>query len=186
DYLNSIGLAPSDYEPVWADDDASYLMEKEYDLSAIEPVVACPHQVDNVKKAKEVSVKVDQCLIGTCTNGRLSDLEAAASILKGKKVDPDTRLLILPASKKIYEEALDSGIIRTLSEAGGVILPPGCGPCLGAHQGALAPGEKCISTANRNFKGRMGCKDAEIYLASPQTVAASAITGRITDPRELV
>ncbi len=183
-YLNSIGLAPSDYETIWADDDAEYYMEKEYDLSVIEPVVSCPHQVDNTRLAKELGdIKVDQCLIGTCTNGRLSDLEAAASILKGKKVDPDTRLLILPASKKIYEEALDRGIIKILSEAGGVILPPGCGPCLGAHQGALAPGEKCISTANRNFKGRMGCKDAEIYLASPQTVAASAITGRITDPR---
>ncbi len=184
EYLNSIGLAPSDYDAIWADDDAEYYMEKEYDLSAIEPVVACPHQVDNKCLAKDLSdTKVDQCLIGTCTNGRLSDLVAAANILKGKKVHPDTRLLVLPASRKIYEEALDMGIIKTLSEAGGVILPPGCGPCLGAHQGVLAPGEKCISTANRNFKGRMGCKEAEIYLASPETVAASAINGRITDPR---
>ncbi len=187
EYLNSIGLAPSDYDAVWADDDAEYYMEKEYDLSAIEPVVACPHQVDNKCLAKDLSdTKVDQCLIGTCTNGRLSDLVAAANILKGKKVHPDTRLLVLPASRKIYEEALDMGIIKTLSEAGGVILPPGCGPCLGAHQGVLAPGEKCISTANRNFKGRMGCKEAEIYLASPETVAASAINGRITDPRTVV
>ncbi len=187
EYLNSIGLAPSDYEAVWADDDAEYYMEKEYDLSAIEPTVSKPHQVDNTCLAKDLGdIKVDQCLIGTCTNGRISDLEAAASILKGKKVHPDTRLLILPASRSIYEEAMDKGILKTISEAGGVILPPGCGPCLGAHQGVLAPGEKCISTANRNFKGRMGCKDAEIYLGSPQTVAASAINGRITDPREVV
>ena len=185
EYLNSIGLAPSDYEAVWADDDAEYYLEKEYDLSAIEPTVSKPHQVDNTCLAKDLGdIKVDQCLIGTCTNGRISDLEAAASILKGKKVHPDTRLLILPASRSIYEEAMDKGILKTISEAGGVLLPPGCGPCLGAHQGVLAPGEKCISTANRNFKGRMGCKDAEIYLGSPQTVAASAINGRIIDPRE--
>lgn len=184
EYLSSIGLSPSDYDAVWADDDAEYYLEKEYDLSSIEPVVACPHQVDNRRLAKDLTdIKVEQCLIGTCTNGRLSDLEAAAGILKGKKVHPDTRVLILPASRKIYEEALDKGIIKTLSEAGCVILPPGCGPCLGAHMGVLAPGEKCISTANRNFKGRMGCKESEIYLASPQTVAATAINGKITDPR---
>jgi len=186
DFLKSVGVHPTKYEAIWADDDANYFMEKEYNISSIEPVVACPHKVDNVKKAKELGdIKVDQCLIGTCTNGRLSDLERAASILKGNKVHPDTRLLILPASKQIFEEALDKGIIKTLSKAGGLVLPPGCGPCLGAHQGALAPGEKCISTANRNFKGRMGCKESEIYLASPLTVAASAITGKITDPREV-
>jgi homoaconitase/3-isopropylmalate dehydratase large subunit len=184
EYLSSIGISPSDYEAVWADDDAEYYLEKEYDLSSIEPVVACPHQVDNRRLAKDLTdIKVEQCLIGTCTNGRLSDLEAAAGILKGKKVHPDTRVLVLPASRKIYEEALDRGIIKILSEAGCVILPPGCGPCLGAHMGVLAPGEKCISTANRNFKGRMGCKESEIYLASPQTVAATAINGKITDPR---
>lgn len=185
-YFKSIGVAQDAYEPSWADDEAKYLLEKEYDLSEIEPLIAAPHTVDNVKKISELkNVQVDQCLIGTCTNGRLSDLEAAARILKGKKVHKDTRLLVLPASKTIYLEALEKGIIQTLLEAGAVILPSGCGPCLGAHQGVLAPGEKCISTANRNFKGRMGCKDAEIYLASPATVAASALTGMISDPREV-
>ena len=113
-------------------------------------------------------------------------MKVAANILKGNRVHPDFRLLILPASKSIYEEALEKGYIQTLLKAGGILLPPGCGPCLGAHQGCLAPGEKCISTANRNFKGRMGCKDAEIYLSSPATVAASAIKGKATDPREVM
>lgn len=186
-HLDSIRVPRDSYDKLWADEDASYLAEKEYDLGTIEPVVSCPHTVDNVKKARELAdIKIDQCLIGTCTNGRLSDLEAAASILRGRKVHPDVRLLVLPASKLVYIMALEKGIIRELMEAGAVVMPPGCGPCLGAHQGVLAPGEKCISTANRNFKGRMGCKDAEIYLASPLTVAASAITGHITDPREVV
>ena len=130
-------------------------------------------------------VEIHQFLLGTCTNGRLSDLETAANILDGKKVAPTSRLLVLPASKEIYEEALEKGIITRLSKSGGIILPPGCGPCLGAHQGVLAPGERCLSTSNRNFKGRMGCKDAEIYLASPATLAASAIEGKITDPRKV-
>jgi homoaconitase/3-isopropylmalate dehydratase large subunit len=185
-YFNSIGVAEGSYEPSWADEDAKYMLEKEYDLSEVEPVVAFPHTVDNVKTISEAKgIPVNQCLVGTCTNGRLGDLEVAANILKGKKVHPSTRLLILPASNTIYQEAIDKGIIKTLLEAGAVILPSGCGPCLGAHQGVLAPEEKCISTANRNFKGRMGCKDAEIYLASPATVAASALTGVISDPREV-
>jgi homoaconitase/3-isopropylmalate dehydratase large subunit len=150
-------------------------------------MVACPHSVDNVKPASELKdVEVQQCLIGTCTNGRISDLQIAADILKNKRINPNVRLLILPASKKILEKSMDKGIIQTLVKAGGVILPPGCGPCLGAHQGCLAPGESCISTANRNFKGRMGCKEADIYLASPATVAASAIRGKICDPREML
>ncbi|UCE38635.1 MAG: 3-isopropylmalate dehydratase large subunit [Thermoplasmata archaeon] len=185
-YFDTIGVSSDSYKPVWADSDAQYFLEKEYDLSEIEPVVAFPHTVDNVKNISEAKgIYVNQCLIGTCTNGRLEDLSAAAKILEGRKVDSSTRLLILPASSKIYQEALDKGIIKSFVEAGAVILPPGCGPCLGAHQGALAPGEKCISTANRNFKGRMGCKDAEIYLASPATVTASALTGFISDPREV-
>ncbi|UCE75465.1 MAG: 3-isopropylmalate dehydratase large subunit [Methanomassiliicoccales archaeon] len=185
-YFNTIGVAQDSFEVFWADQDAKYMLEKEYDMSEVEPVVAFPHTVDNVKNIYEAKgIPVNQCLVGTCTNGRLSDLEAAAKLLKGKKVHPNTRLLVLPASKSIYEEAIEKGTIKTLVEAGAVILPPGCGPCLGAHQGALAPGEKCISTANRNFKGRMGCKDAEIYLASPATVAASALTGTISDPREV-
>jgi len=184
--LRRAGVDKTTYKKLWADKKAKYLMEKEYDLSQIEPVVAFPHKVDNVKSVQEAKgIPVNQCLIGTCTNGRLSDLEAAAKILKDKKVHSETRLLVLPASRTIYEQAIRKGIIKILLEAGAVILPSGCGPCLGAHQGVLAPGEKCISTANRNFKGRMGCKDAEIYLASPATVAASAINARITDPREV-
>jgi homoaconitase/3-isopropylmalate dehydratase large subunit len=186
EYLASIGVKEGDYEAVWADKDAKYERELTYDLSKIEPVVAAPHKVDNVKPVSELEgLEFQQLLLGTCTNGRLSDLEIAADILDGKKVADGVRLLVLPASKQIFDEALDKGIIAKLSRAGAVILPPGCGPCLGAHQGVLAPGERCLSTSNRNFKGRMGCKEAEIYLASPATVAASAITGKLTDPRKV-
>jgi len=182
-YLDSIGVSRSNYTAVYPDKDAEYIQELNYDLGNIEPMVACPHTVDNVKPVSEVEgLEIQQCLIGTCTNGRLSDLKIAAKILKGKKINPNVRLLILPASKTIYENALKQGIIQTLVESGGILLPAGCGPCLGAHQGVLAPGERCLSTANRNFKGRMGCKDAEIYLASPQTVAVSALYGKITNP----
>ena len=187
EYYASIGIKESDYEAVWADDDATYMKELTYDMGKIEPVTALPHTVDNVKPVGEVEgIEMQQFLLGTCTNGRLSDLAAAADILEGKTVAEGSRLLVLPASRAVFEEALEQGIITRLSRAGGLVLPPGCGPCLGAHQGALAPGEKCLSTANRNFKGRMGCKDAEIYLASPQTVAASAIHGKLVDPRKEV
>ena len=186
-FLDGLGIPREGYERVWADRGARYMYQKEYDLGAMVPMVAVPHAVDTVRPAAELSsVAVDQCLIGTCTNGRLSDLAIAAGVLEGKKVHAGTRLLILPASRSVYLEAVRKGYVRTMVEAGGLILPPGCGPCLGAHQGVLAPGERCISTSNRNFKGRMGCKDAEIYLASPATVAASAVTGRITDPREVL
>ena len=184
-FLSEQHIASSDYETVWADPDAEYILKLEYDLLKIEPVVAFPHTVDNVKPVSEAEgIPIDQCFLGTCTNGRLSDFKTPAQILKGKKVSPHTRLLILPASRTVFLEAMKGGYIDALVEAGGVLLPPGCGPCLGAHQGVLAPGEKCLSTANRNFKGRMGCKEAEIYLASPATVAASAIHGKITDPRK--
>jgi homoaconitate hydratase family protein len=186
-YLSSIGVSESVYDPIFADVGACYFKELVYDLSSIVPMVACPHSVDNVKPASDlIDVEIQQCLIGTCTNGRISDLQVAADILRDKRISPNVRLLILPASKKILEKSMEKGIIQTLVKAGGVILPPGCGPCLGAHQGCLAPGESCISTANRNFKGRMGCKDADIYLASPATVAASAIRGKISDPREML
>jgi 3-isopropylmalate/(R)-2-methylmalate dehydratase large subunit len=186
-YLKSIGVDEGKYEPLWADDDASYIRELTYDMGAIEPVIAAPHKVDNMKKVSELEgMEIQQCLLGTCTNGRVSDLAIAAKILKGKKVAKGVRFLVLPASRKIYEEAIEKGIITTLLQAGAVLLPAGCGPCLGAHQGALAPGEKCLSTANRNFKGRMGCKEAEIYLSSPETVAVSAIHGKVTDPRKEV
>jgi homoaconitate hydratase family protein len=183
-YLNHIGVSKSSYNPICSDKKACYFKELNYDLADIEPVVACPHNVDNVKPVSDLlDVNVHQCLIGTCTNGRLSDLEIASKILKDKKVHSDVRLLILPASKDIFEKALEKGIISILVRSGGIVLPVGCGPCLGAHQGCLAPGEVCISTANRNFKGRMGCKDADVYLASPATVATSAIYGKISDPR---
>ncbi len=184
-YLKSIGISTSQYTAIYPDEDASYSKELKYNLSDITPVVALPHSVDNVKKIIEVEgLDIQQCLIGTCTNGRLSDFKIAAQILKGKKVHPNVRLLILPSSRQVYLDALKEGIIDTLIESGGILLPPGCGPCLGAHQGVLAPKERCLSTANRNFKGRMGCKDAEIYLASPATVAVSAVHGKITDPRK--
>lgn len=181
-------VAPSaSWEEIWADPDADYIKTLTYQLSDIVPMVAMPHGVDNVAPASELKdVSIDQFLIGTCTNGRIEDLRIAAKILRGRKISKATRLLVLPASRSVLSEAIDDGTLATLVEAGGVILPPGCGPCLGAHQGVLAPGERCLSTANRNFKGRMGCKEAEIYLASPATVAASAITGKITDAREFL
>ncbi len=185
-YLDSLGIQRTSYEPVWADPDATYCQELTYDLSNIEPVVALPHTVDNVAPVSQhEGIPIDQCFLGTCTNGRIEDLRVAATILKDRKVAPTVRLLVTPASKTVFEQALSEGLIATLSQAGAVILPTGCGPCLGAHLGALAPGEKCLSTANRNFKGRMGCKDAEIYLASPATVAATAINGVLTHPAKL-
>jgi len=175
-----------EYHAVWADDDAVYEKEYFYDLNEITPQVAFPHTVDNVKDISEAEgIKVDQCFIGTCTNGRLEDLHAAAAILNGRTVHPSTRLLVLPASREVYQQATDDGTLSILNRAGAVILPTGCGPCLGAHQGVMADNEVTISTANRNFKGRMGNKTAEIYLASPETVAASALKGVITDPRKI-
>ncbi|MCK4979198.1 MAG: 3-isopropylmalate dehydratase large subunit, partial [Candidatus Delongbacteria bacterium] len=176
------------WEAFEADENAEYEKVLNYDLSKIKPQIAFPHAVDNTKDVDTIgdSIKLNQGLIGTCTNGRLDDLQIAASILNGKKIHPDMRLLILPASKTIYKQAMKDGTLEKLIDAGATILPPGCGPCLGAHQGVMAPGERTISTANRNFKGRMGSKEAEIYLASPATVAASAITGKISDPRDLV
>ncbi len=186
-YLQSLRVASTQYTAVSADPDAVYASTLNVPLDEIPPMVAVPHHVDNVKPVAEVAgIHLHQCLLGTCTNGRVSDLKVAAKILKGKTVHRDIRLLVLPASRQVYLDALKEGYIDIFLKAGGVVLPPGCGPCLGAHQGVLAPGERCLSTSNRNFKGRMGCKDAEIYLASPATVAASAIHGVITDPRSEV
>jgi 3-isopropylmalate/(R)-2-methylmalate dehydratase large subunit len=174
-------------EPVTSDADAPVERTIRYDVADLEPQVASPHTVDNVSPVGAVAgTIIHQALVGTCTNGRLDDLQAAAEILRGRKVNPNVRLLILPASGQIYRQAMAEGLLETLAAAGAVILNPGCGPCLGAHQGVLAPGEVCISTANRNFKGRMGCKEASIFLASPATVAASAVAGTIADPRELL
>lgn len=186
-YLESVGVPRKSYDPIWADADAEYERELTYDLAKLEPVVAKPHTVDNVCGVSEVLGKpIQQGLIGTCTNGRLDDLREAARVLKGKKIAAGVRLLVLPASRSIMEQAAADGTLVTLLQAGATVLPTGCGPCLGAHQGVLAPGEACISTSNRNFKGRMGCNNAEIYLASPATVAASALHGVISDPRKEV
>ncbi len=184
-YLKSQNILPSSYKPVWSDASAKFVKELKYDLSDIMPVVAKPHSVDNVALVTQLEgLPIDQCLIGTCTNGRISDLRTAAKILQDRKVASSTRLLIIPASQPIYHQAAKEGLLEIFSNAGAIILPPGCGPCLGAHMGVLAPGERCLSTSNRNFKGRMGSPDAEIYLASPATVAASAIHGKLTDPRK--
>ncbi len=181
------GKAKGEYESISADPDAHYAKVYTYDISHLSPQVACPHTVDNVRSIEELEGKpLDQVLIGTCTNGRIEDLEVAAHILQGRKVKKGTRLLIFPASWKVYKEALKGGIVEALVESGALVMNPGCGPCLGAHEGALAPGEVCLSTANRNFQGRMGCKEAEIYLSSPATAAASAVEGRITDPRKFL
>jgi homoaconitate hydratase family protein len=173
------------YEVARSDWDASYEAVLKYDLSTLEPQIACPHTVDNVRPVREVEGKAfHQALIGTCTNGRLEDLEAAAAILKGRRIYPSVRALVLPASREVYIEAMRKGLLEIVSEAGCVILNPGCGPCLGAHEGLLAAGEVVVSTSNRNFRGRMGNRDSEIYLASPATAAASALEGKITDPRK--
>lgn len=151
-----------------------------------EPQVACPPAVDHVKRISEVgNVSVDQAVLGTCANGRLEDLEMAVYVLEGRKVHPHTRLLIIPASQHIYLEAIRLGYLETLVRAGAMVNPPGCGPCLGAHQGILANGEICISSTNRNLPGRMGGKESQVYLASPAVVAASAVAGRIVHPREI-
>ncbi len=173
------------YEPVLADEDAKYERILKYNVDELEPQIAYPHTVDNVKPISEsLGIKIEQALIGTCTNGRLEDLEKAARILKGKTVA--IRTLVFPASWMVYKDALNKGVISDLIDSGCVIMNPGCGPCLGAHEGTLAPKEVCISTANRNFKGRMGCKEAFVYLGSPETVAASALKGEIADPREVI
>jgi 3-isopropylmalate/(R)-2-methylmalate dehydratase large subunit len=186
EYLESRGRG-QDFTPLSADSDAIYARKIEIDLNSLEPTVAKPHTVDNMATARELKgTKIQQVFIGTCTNARLEDLALAASILRGRKRHPGTRLVVAPASKTILLEAVKKGYITTFIEAGAVILPPGCGACLGVHQGVLGNGEACLSTANRNFKGRMGNPDSFIYLASPATAAATAIKGEITDPREVL
>jgi len=166
------------------DADAVYDRVVEIDVATLGPQIACPHTVDNVKPIGEVKgKKVQQIVVGSCTNGRLDDLEVAARILKGKRVADSTRMLVFPASWRIYSEALRLGYLRDLVAAGAVVCNPGCGPCLGVHQGALADGETALATTNRNFKGRMGNPNAEVYLCSTAVAAASAITGEISDPR---
>lgn len=176
-----------EFVAVSPDADAVYVYVKEYDVSNLEPQVAMPHRVDNVTGITNLlGTPIQQAVIGTCTNGRLEDLRIAASILKGKKINPDVRLIVAPASRGIFLDAMNEGVIQTLVESGAAVVTPGCGPCVGTHNGVPSDGENVISTANRNFKGRMGNSNAQIYLASPAAVAAAALTGEITDPRELV
>lgn len=168
------------YEP---DEDAEYVQEYTVDLSELRPVVAFPHLPENTKTVDEAEdVKIDQVVIGSCTNGRFSDLKIAADILKGKHVAKSVRVIVIPATQKIYLDAMEAGILKTFIEAGAIVSTPTCGPCLGGYMGVLAQGERCISTTNRNFVGRMGHVESEVYLASPAVSAASAITGKITDP----
>jgi 3-isopropylmalate/(R)-2-methylmalate dehydratase large subunit len=159
----------------------------EIDCSQIEPQVACPFSPSNVKPVRELAhIRIDQVVIGSCTNGRLEDLRRAARILKGKKIHPDVRLIVIPATQRIWEESVKEGLLEIFSSAGAVVSPPTCGPCLGGHMGVLGKGERAVATTNRNFPGRMGHKDSEVYLASPSVAAASAIKGRIAHPEEVI
>jgi len=166
--------------------DASYAETLEFDVAGLTPQVACPASVGNVKPASELgNAPIEQAFIGSCTNGRIEDLRLAAQILKGKRVKDGVRALVIPASQEVYAQALKEGLIEVFTDAGAIVCGSACGPCLGGHIGLLAAGETCVSTSNRNFIGRMGSTEAKVYLASPATVAASAVKGRITDPREL-
>jgi 3-isopropylmalate/(R)-2-methylmalate dehydratase large subunit len=183
-YLREVAHSSEPIDLVHPDDDAVYAQTLDVDVTDLEPQVACPHTVDNVKPVGAVKgVSVQQVVIGSCTNGRLDDLEVAAAILRGHKVAAGTRMLVFPASWRIYMEAMDKGLVGDLARAGALVMNPGCGPCLGIHQGALGDGETALSTTNRNFKGRMGNPNASVYLCSPAVAAASAITGRVSDPR---
>jgi 3-isopropylmalate/(R)-2-methylmalate dehydratase large subunit len=184
-YLRGVAGVTEALEPVLADADAVYERTLAIDVSSLAPQVACPHTVDNVKPVEAVAgTPVQQVVIGSCTNGRLDDIAAAAAILRGRKVARGTRMLVFPASARIYQEALAAGYVADLMRAGAVVMNSGCGPCLGVHEGALGDGEVALSTTNRNFKGRMGNPKSEVYLCSPEVAAASAATGVITDPRK--
>jgi len=175
------------YQVYRSDPEARYVEEREYDVSKIHPQVALPHIPSNVKDVREVGkIEIDQVVIGSCTNGHLDDLRVAAKILKGKKVAPSLRLIIIPATQEIYRQSLKEGLFEIFLSAGAVVSPPTCGPCLGGHMGVLAEGERALATTNRNFRGRMGHAGSEVYLASPAVAAASAIKGRICHPEEVV
>lgn len=174
-------------EKISPDPDARYERTVEIEVEELEPQIAKPHSVDNVSAAREVEgVEVDQVFLGSCTNGRLEDLELASKILKGRRVKEGVRMIVVPASRRVFLRALERGLIEIFLKAGCVVGSPGCGPCMGGHIGILGPGEVCVSTSNRNFLGRMGSEKARIYLASPLTAAASAVTGKITDPRSFL
>jgi len=184
-YLKDEAGVTDDIDVITPDNDAVYEQVVEIDASSLTPQIACPHTVDNISNIADViGTNVDQIVIGSCTNGRLDDIETAANILKGKKVDKLTRMLVFPATWRIYREALKLGYLADLIDAGAVVCNPGCGPCLGVHQGALGDDEVALATTNRNFKGRMGNPGAEVYLCSPAVAAASAVSGVITDPTQ--
>ena len=179
--------AKRSYEVYQPDGDAEYAKTIDYDVSRIEPQVALPHLPSNVKPISDiVDIKIDQAVIGSCTNGRLDDLRLAAKVLKGRQVNSEVRCIIIPGTQQVYLDALREGLIEAFVEAGAVVSTPTCGPCLGGHMGVLAAGERCVSTTNRNFVGRMGSPQSEVYLANPAVAAASAILGRIASPEEIV
>ena len=173
------------FKATFADDGAVYERTLEYDLSELESMVALPHLPSNGKPASEVDVEIDQAYLGSCTNGRIEDLRIAAEVMRGKKVHPNVRMIVVPASVKVFEQALDEGLVAEFSRAGAFVSGPTCGACLGGYMGILAPGERCVSSTNRNFIGRMGHRDSKVYLAGPAVVAASAVRGRITVPQDL-
>ena len=175
------------YKIFEADEDAEYEAEYTIDLSTLEPTIAFPHLPENTRTIQEITqpVTVDQAVIGSCTNGRMDDLRVAAEILKGRKVKKGVRCIVIPATQSIYLQAMEEGLLKIFIEAGAVVSTPTCGPCLGGYMGILAAGERCISTTNRNFVGRMGHVESEVYLASPAVAAASAVTGKISAPDEL-
>ena len=183
DYLK--GRVKGTYKQVFADSDATYSGTREYAGSDIVPMVAKPYLPSNVAPASEVDVEIDQAYLGSCTNGRIEDLRIAAKILRGKKIHKGVRMLVVPATKEVFDLAIKEGLVKVFSDAGAYVSGPTCGACLGGYMGVLAPGEKCVSSTNRNFVGRMGAKESEVYLASPAVVAASAVKGRITDPSEV-
>jgi 3-isopropylmalate/(R)-2-methylmalate dehydratase large subunit len=179
-----LGRARRPYSVITADPGAAYEKEYQVEVTDLEPQIAFPYSVDNVKPISQIGeIKIDQAVLGSCTNGRLEDLKMAAEIMAGKRIHPDTRCIVLPASNEVYKDALQDGAMATLIDAGATICNPGCGTCYGACMGLLAEGENCVASINRNFKGRMGSPQSKVYLASPATVAASAIAGKIVDPR---
>ncbi|MFI5329752.1 MAG: 3-isopropylmalate dehydratase large subunit [Desulfobaccales bacterium] len=186
EYARNRALRPFDTKNLYSDKNATYTLVKIYDVGQLEPQVACPPSPGNVKPVSQVGqVRIDQAVIGSCTNGRLEDLRVAAQVLKGRKAAKGVRLIIIPATPLIYRQAMDEGLLAVFMEAGAVIGPPTCGPCLGGHMGILAPGEVAVATTNRNFTGRMGHPQSKVYLANPAVAAASAVTGRISGPAEL-
>jgi len=183
-FMHSVGI--HSYQEHKSDKDAAYDGILEFEVSKLQPQVACPNSPDNVKAVNELThVKIDQVVIGSCTNGRLEDLRTAAAILRGKSVHREVRLIVIPGSQRVYLQALEEGLITVFIESGGTVTNPTCGPCFGGHLGILGSGERALSTTNRNFIGRMGHRTSEVYLSSPAVAAASAVTGRITHPEEI-